>query len=151
VRFVVKLIGAVLLIVGAALSIWSFDNIDRDIAQWLSRPWVRACIVKSETTGDLNYQPRIVYRYIVDHVEYTGTTDLHAPGFGGKWKRYEVARALLNKYQAGDSIDVVYNPLDPSDSTFAPEPTWNLYVQLATGWLLFMLGLFCAVLPRRKV
>jgi hypothetical protein len=148
VRWWAKLVGLLVLHGGVVLVIWSANRLDRSLGL-LSRPTLKACIVKAEITGGRDYRPEITYHYLVDGKEYTGVSDLQAPGFGGKRKRHDAAKGLLEQYRLGDSIDVTYNPARPEESTLMPRPTWDLYVKLSTGLLLFTVGLSLAVLPRK--
>ena len=144
----VRLVGLIILHIGVVLVMWSANSLDQSLGR-TSRPVVRAYIVKAEIAGDRNYQPEITYRYTVDGEQYTGTSDLQAPGFGGKRKRWDTANGLLEDYQPGDSIYVFYNPVRPSESAFTYLPTWDVYVKFATGVLLFACGFFMALLPRK--
>lgn len=134
---------------GVLLVIWTTDDIHRSgqIAGW---PVTTGYIVEIAIEEGRTFRPECVYRYTIDNEEYTGSSHLGAPGFGGKRKRYDVASNLIEQFQPGDSIDVFYDPDQPSESTLSPSVSWDVYVKLATGALVFTIALFVAMLPRRS-
>lgn len=133
---------------GVLLVIWTVDDLrqTRKMENW---PIQTGLVVEVAIEEGRTFRPEITYRYVVNNVEFTGTSHLGAPGFGGKRKRYDVASNLIEQFQAGDSVDVYYNPDQPSESTLSPSPSWDLYVKLATGALVFAIALFVAMLPKR--
>lgn len=143
-----KVAGLLVMHGGVLLVIWTTDDIRRSgqIASW---PVATGYIVEVAIEEGRTYRPECVYRYAVNNVEYTGNSHLGAPGFGGKRKRYDVASSLIEQFKPGDSVDVFYDPEQPSESTLSPAVSWDVYVKLATGALVFMIGFFVAMLPKR--
>jgi len=143
-----RVVGLVVLHAGVLLVLWATYDL-RGAAEVGGWPHVTGRIIETEIEAGRNYRPEITYRYIVDGAEYTRVSHLHAPGFGGKYKKYDAAKGLLEQYRVGDSIDIRYNPNRPGESTLTPQPAWDVYVKLATGVLIFAVGLMAALLPRR--
>lgn len=136
------LIAAPVLLVGALL-LWL--NTGRLQAGWESRSWpqVPGEVVSTEISGDRVYAPLITYRYAVGGSTYTGESTGHAPGFGGKRKRFDAADEIVSHYPPGSKLNVYYEPHDPQVSTLTPGPSWDVFGQLGLGGTLYLGGLIC--------
>ncbi len=149
---IISFVGAVLLLVGAALSLHSVSvfRMWHERSKW---PPVEATVVESTIVGPRVNDPLIGYTYTVNGVNYDGTTKLGAPGFGGKNKRLEVAEELTHEHPVGSVLTVYYNPTDPAVSIPTIHPPWNAYLHLAVG-VMATIGAACSVclilLPRRS-
>ncbi|TFH02997.1 MAG: DUF3592 domain-containing protein [Calditrichales bacterium] len=106
-----------------------------------SWPTVNGRIVASEITGSRAFRPDIICLYQVKGKEYRLETDLNTPGFGHKRARKKTAEIITHEYQAGQSVRLFYNPVRPEEAYIRPGPFWSDYMKLASGVLLFILGL----------
>ncbi len=120
---------------------------DLEEKEW---PVVEGIVTRSEITGERAISPTIEYSYAVNGTTYRTQTHVHAPMFGGKRKKLDVAETLVEKYPVGRKLNVHYNPGQPSRSTLTPGPTWDMYTKPAFGLVLFGAGLFVLFCLRRK-
>jgi len=105
-------------------------------------PSVDGVVVKSEVVGERAPHPLIVFEYTLDGVKHVGNTDLHAPGFGLRTSREEVAYAIVNALPVGAEVKVFYNPSDSTEALLKPGPTWNVLVRLSLGLMLYFIGIY---------
>ncbi len=142
--------GAALIVLhlGVLLVVWSGDELATAVTKqaW---PVVTGQITHADVVDGPDYRPEYEYYYQVNGNEFTGRSILHAPAFGGKIKQYDVSVSLNEERLLDSNLAVHFNPVNPSESTITPDPSWSIYVRLAAGILLFMLGLFTVFLPRR--
>lgn len=132
-------IGVVLTLVGASeLS----DDLGR-ISTW-SRTTAR--IVDSRVTGERAFHVEVVYRYQVDGVAYVDSAVIRQPSFGGKRKRYDVARHLVTDFVPGDDIQVLYNPVHHAQSSIEMHIFWAEYGKTGFGAILVALGVCLAAI-----
>lgn len=143
-----KLAGLLIMHGGVLLVLWTTDDIQESV-QIASWPTTTGSIIAADIEGGRTYRPELTYRYTVESEEYAGVSNLGAPGFGGKRKRYDAASNLIEQFQPGDPVKVFYNLDQPSESTLSPSVSWEVYVRMATGALLFVCGLFVALAPRK--
>lgn len=146
---VITLLAISVVVVGCALTLQSTRSIEKALAgrRW---PTVPGIVRQSMMTGERAIAPLIVYQYTVGDSQYVDSSTLQVPMFGGKRKKYEVARELTKQFPAESSIMVHYNPADPSQSDITGHIPWNLYGQLALGVLLFAAGLSVSVWSLRR-
>jgi len=103
--------------------------------------------VSKRTSKDSNhrtkttYYPKVGYHYQVDGRKYTS----HRIEFGGgetggsqKW-----AQKVVNKYPAGKTVAVHYNPQDPNYGVLEAGFTWRSIIVLLSGILFCAVGVFC--------
>ena len=115
-----------------------------------SWPTADAVVVASKVVGDRAYRPSIEFEYKVVDSLYHATSDMNAPGFGGKRKRFEVAEAWVKEYPPGSTIHVRYNPNNPGQALTSSGPTWNMYAQTGLGLFILTLAGFLITCPTRK-
>ena len=108
-----------------------------EISNW---PSVEGKIVESRVVGERAFRPDIKYIYTVDGEEYTGSSSLDMPGFGGRTSRLDAAEKMVRQYPQGSTISVYYNPENPQQSMLHPKPTYSHYLTLTTAALLFLAG-----------
>jgi hypothetical protein len=127
--------------VGAVLTLFSSHRLHEanDIKSW---PTVTGTVVDAQVTGERAFAPTVTYTYKVRDSQYTAASNLQAPMFGGKRKKYEVAQDLIARYPPGKKVTVYYNPQAPATSTLIPRASWDVYAKLGLGTLLYALGLF---------
>ena len=127
---------------GAGLSyfIWSA------IEGWTAMRWptalgeVTSSVVERVPGGKLgpNYEPRLSYWYSVGGVRYTGDR----VRFGDNVVSFEAtARHRLAPYQTGTSIQVHYDPENPSRSVLSPGVNLRNYAYMVFMGGLFLVGL----------
>lgn len=128
----VRIVFLVVILLGALLAVWRGA---RSLEARSQRDWpvVTGRVVASRLGAGLNYRPEVVFRYGVGDRQYTDTSSLHAPGFGGTRDRLDVAEKLLRDHPANAAVSVYYDPSVPERSTLLPGPTWDLYVQTGLG------------------
>jgi hypothetical protein len=133
-----------LLIISVYLVISRADDVE---GQWAYRSWPTAegVIVSSTIAGKMAFHPLITYEYHFEGIRYTGQTDLSAPAFGNKRKRYEVAAVDTSEYPPGRRVTIHYNPTDPSQSELSVGPTYGPLLQLSFGVTLYMAAIFIAL------
>ena len=105
-------------------------------------PSVDGVVVSSEVVGERAPHPLIVFEYTLDGVKYVGNSDLHAPGFGLRTSREEVAYAIVNTLPVGAEVKVFYNPSDSNEALLKLGPTWDLLVRLSLGLMLYFIGIY---------
>lgn len=138
-KVVIVLAFLFVLIFGVSLTPLFYFQLQKslEIAQW---PTVQGTIVESKVVGDRAFRPDVDYVYTVDGNEYSGTSYLNLPGFGGRTSRFDAAEKLVNQYPKGSSVTVYYNPENPQQSTLLPKPSYSHYLALTTSALLFLVG-----------
>lgn len=139
--------------IGAAVAVVEMISGFVDLRRELSMtrwPIVEGAIVTSEVGGERAFHPEITYSYEVNGIDYSGSSALNAPGFGGKRNRLEQAEILARQYSAGSPISVHYDPSDPAISVLKAEVTYNTYLQLALGLFLIIGVLIWFVFLIRK-
>ncbi|NOG43900.1 MAG: DUF3592 domain-containing protein [Calditrichaeota bacterium] len=113
---------------------------------------INGVILDGKVVGERAKRPELAYNYHVDGVTYTGYSDLATPSFGGKNYRDQSSRAVVSKYEKGDSIHVFYNPQNPEQSVLKILPKWSSYLQYGLGIIFLVLAftlLFSGLLERK--
>jgi len=143
-----RLSSLIVLHVGVALILTNLGrlNVAIDRYDWPSAP---GKVVSARLADSVNFVAVLDYSYMVGNHQYSGTTDLGAPGFGSKSKRFQAAETLINLHRAGDSLTVYYNPDKLSESVVIRNLPWFVYMQLFFGATVFMLGFGLLLLPKR--
>ena len=146
----IRTITILLSIIGAILTLTQTTQLQENLPK---KTWIvsDAIIVKSEIVGERAIRPQIEYVYQVDSINYTGETDLDVPMFGGKRKKYDVARESIKDFQVGDTIRIFYNPVNPEQSFFKLQIKWNVFGKLGFGFLLLLTGIFFSSFPRKRL
>lgn len=79
-------------------------------------------VPRTSTTGSggrsTAYYPVVMYQYQVDGVSYQGDRVSFGMAMGSGSPR--MAQKWIEKYQAGDQVDVYYNPAKPEESVLEP-------------------------------
>ena len=113
--FIFTLIGVILLVVAI---------VSRKKAQKAkSWPTAQGTVISSEvrTHQDISsddghsstsYEPLVKYSYTVNNISYTGSRI----GYGANMFDRNTAQNMANRYMAGSTLPVYYNPIDPHDS-----------------------------------
>jgi len=146
----IRTITILLSIIGAILTLTQTTQLQENLPK---KTWIvsDAIIVKSEIVGERAIRPQIEYVYQVDSINYTGETDLDVPMFGGKRKKYDVARESIKDFQVGDTISIFYNPVNPEQSFLKWQIRWNVFGKLGFGFLLLLAGIFFSSFPRKRL
>lgn len=134
---------------GAILTFLMINNVAGQLSQ---REWpiVDGEVISSKVAGQRAYHPRVIYQYNVDGIMYTDSSDLRAPGFGGKRKRLEVAERLVAQYRKGDMVEVHFNRKRPEDSYLGSSLRWGTFGRLGFGLTLYLAGFFIFLSLRRR-
>lgn len=134
-----RLIILIIIISGIGISLNAAFNLHDELTKenW---PTVTGQIIGVEIVGIRAFHPLVTYRYNVNKIEYESTRHLEAPGFGGKRKRWDVAEKTAALYKPGTKVDIYFNPNDPAESRLIVGPAYGMYLQLALGLLLFIIG-----------
>ena len=119
---------------------------------WNRKNWpiTTGKILASSLTAGRVYRPEVIYSYTIGGVIYEDTTSLQAPGFGGKNQRYDTAVKLLAEYPVGSSVEVHFDPGQPSESDLIVAVRWDKYVKLSFYILINFLCILL-VLPGRRI
>jgi hypothetical protein len=146
----IRTLTIILSIIGAILTLTQSTQLQDNLQK---KAWIvsDAIIIKSEIVGERAIRPQIEYVYQVDHLNYTGETDLDVPMFGGKRKKYDVARESIKNFQVGDTISIFYNPVNPEQSFYRWQIKWNVFGKLGFGFLLLLTGIFFSSFPRKRL
>lgn len=133
-------IGATLVALGLLSLIWGWSDLKSNLAkrQW---PVTSGSVVESYVIDNIAIYPEVIYEYRVNETVHRDTSTLHAPGFGSKRVRRDVARKSIVDYPPGVELTVFYNPVSPSESTLIPHPAWSSYGRVGTGIVLILTGL----------
>ena len=136
---VLVILSLVAFVAGAALTIADSQRLMHliDEMKW---PSVDGSVISSQIEGEQAYHPMITYSYSVADSSYTDSTDLNVPGFGTRFARLDVAKKSVEAYPVGKSLKVYYDPANPANSKLDVIPPWNVFVQLALGMTLSLLG-----------
>ncbi len=137
-------------VAGVVLAVSAFDRLAERFERrdW---PTVDGVIASSIITGERSFAPRITYEFTLNGRRYSGISDRNVPLFGNKRRNMEVAEKEIAGFPPGTPVTVYYDPGDPNRSTIMPEPRWNDYAQSGLGILLFGVGLFLTLLPKKSV
>ncbi len=138
-----------LAVIGAILALVASHSLEEATAvkNW---PTIEGTVVDSRVVGERAFGPAVTYEYAVGDSQYTATSNLRAPMFGGKRKKFEVARKLVEEYPIGKRVTVYYSPANPSKARLFTGAGWDVYAKLGLGVTLFALGLFGLLLTRSK-
>ena len=130
---------------GAAIALWSARSL---VIGARSTHWPRAIgtIVSSkvgerrDSEGSMMYSADISYRYSVHGNELTGDT----VKFGGQLELNSQTRAekLVEKYPAGASVPVFYDPDDPRKCVLEPGKNPVAWLGVAFGTVFMMIGVW---------
>ena len=118
-----------------------------EIKNW---PHTEGVVIEAYIAGARSYYPDIEYEYAVDSQVYTGHSSLHAPMFGGKRKRHNVAETLVRDNPPGKKLPIYYNPKNPAESMVNNYVDWKVYGQSGFGFFMVLLSLWFVVVPVRK-
>ena len=137
-------LGLILLVGGILLVNRDIDRIIDTLGRLHSWPDAQGTVVTSRIVGERAFHVELIYRYEVAGVTYLDTTAIEQPSFGGKNKRYDVAREILSEHPPGSSLEVLYNPKEPHISTIEKSVFWALYAQ--TGFGAFLTAVGCCLI-----
>ena len=118
-----------------------------------SYPHVKGTVISSTVTithgskGRVYYYPQIDYRYTVNGSEYTGSCYRYDNQPNGSASAY----AIVNSHPPNSTVDVYYNPADPTDTLLSPGVDGqDMFISFfISGGILFLwlLPLKCAQQP----
>jgi hypothetical protein len=125
-------------LISVILTVAGIISLQKEIAsgRW---PSTEGQIIASEVKGERAFHPEITYLYTVDGHDFSGTSALNTPGFGGKRNRLELAEYLIAQYPIGSPITVHYKPDDPKTSELHTGMTYRTLLETALG-LILMIG-----------
>jgi hypothetical protein len=129
-------------IVSMILTIAGIINLQSEIAttRWTA---IEGEIITSEVIGQRAFHPMITYSYSTNGQNFSNTSTLDTPGFGGKRNRLELAEYLVARYPAGSSITVYVDPDQPSVSELTVGMTYRTLLETVLG-LILMVGTIVA-------
>lgn len=143
------ILGAVFLAAGIGLSIWGHGMLAeaKASADW---PTVQGKVtssgvsVRKSTSGSGSkkrtstvYEPSVIYDYTVNGKSYTSHRITAGDFSSSSSKR---AHRIVNKYPAGSTATVYYNPDEPYQSVLEPGATFFSYVPFGSGILFAVVG-----------
>lgn len=124
------------------------------VKQARSWPSVKGKVTSSEVQEDrfrnptgkasIAFIPAVEYEYNVSGVSYTG----ERVTFGSTSYDYIISSKICEKFGAGSTPDVFYNPADPAESVLAPKSTEGVRSMIpgifliVTGILIGLVGIF---------
>lgn len=144
-----RIVIVILLSAGIALTVSSSILLNKKMA---SRFWPtdNGRVISSEIVGGTTYRPQIIYEFKAGGKTIRDTSDLGAPGFGGKNTRLEVAEASINQYPPNAEVTVHYDPDDPSDSVIRLSLGWDNLGKLGLGMTLILVNLIVMMSFKRN-
>jgi hypothetical protein len=135
---------------GIVLMAWGGYEIkgSRESGSW---PSVQGAITSSgmskRTTRDSNhrkrttYYPKVGFQYQVDGRNYISSRIAFGTGDTGGSEKW--ARKIVDKYPAGKTVTVYYNPQDPQYGVLESGITWRSIIFLLAGIVFFAGGVLC--------
>lgn len=146
---IIKIVAVFIVLIGVTINVYSSTGLNRYIE---SKAWVEIDgeIISSEILGERSFYPEIIYVYYYDNIKYTDTTNLNIPGFGGKRKRYEVAREHISLYNVGDTIKIYIDRKHPENSSLTHSVKWSVFGQFSFGCLLLFIGFLMILMKKNK-
>ena len=150
-------IGAAFVAVGIAVFIyWGKPTFEKAQASknW---PTVSGVIKSSEVTQSRSsgkekktmYTPNVVFDYELDGRSYTSSSI--AVGSGWSSSNSSAAYQITNKYPAGQTVDVAYDPAEPSVAVLETGVTWSTYFIYYMGLGFAGLGLLIGLFPLAQI
>ncbi|MCP1291917.1 MULTISPECIES: DUF3592 domain-containing protein [Chromobacterium] len=144
-----KVIALLVIAIGVAVSayLWQQSAKAQQAAGW---PSVAGKIVSSEVDwrhargGDSSdrreYRAIVRYEYrVADGVHRAERLRFPNPGYGSS---DEQAREIVQRYPAGKTVPVFYNPQNPEEACLEPGKHWSAWLAQAVGALVVLVGLF---------
>ena len=144
-----KIIALLLIAVGVAISVylWQQSAKAQQASAW---PSVAGKIVSSEVDwrqmrgGDSSdrkeYRAIVRYEYqVADRVYRADRLRFPNPGYGGS---EEQARDIVQRYPAGQAVQVFYKPQNPEEACLEPGKHWTVWLGQAMAALVALIGLF---------
>lgn len=110
--------------------------------------------MSQRTTRDSNhrtrttYYPKVGFQYQVDGRNYTSLRIAFGTGDTGGSEKW--ARKIVNKYPAGKTVTVYYNPQDPQYGVLESGITWRSIILLLAGVAFFIAGVLCVRAKLRR-
>ena len=141
----VKLILLVIAVVGLLITAGGGYFATRS---WQARSWptVEGQITKSEvkreraigdTDEEVQYNAVVKYSFTVDGRSYSG--DRVAFGLGTS-NRSSDARRIIDRYPAGQAVEIHYSPIDPSDAVLETNVGGFAIITLVVGPIILLAG-----------
>lgn len=98
----------------------------------------RSSVVTSRSRDKTHYSFDVVYDYKVEGEGYTSSNVY----FGGEVSSSSSSSAykVKNRYPKGSSVDVYYDPQEPSNAVLEPGAHWQSYIIYAGGWMFLLVG-----------
>lgn len=129
----------IVLALGLAWYAWRQWAAVRESRSW---PTTQGTILRTEITSwqgaqDTMYEPLVRYTYEVGGQSY----ESERVRFGKFWETEEGARAILDRYPLGGSVEVHYNPADPSAATLEAKAAGTIQLFSVCFGALVLLGL----------
>lgn len=140
------LIGLSFIAIGLFISYKSALKIELVVGKKHQFSETKGVVLKKYIAGERAFHPEIIYQFKLDSVIYKDSTTMDPPMFGGKRKKYDVARTILEDFEIGDSVNVIYNPASPKESYLKLSVKWNQFVILFFGYLLISAGILFLLL-----
>lgn len=135
IRINILTITFLIFLAGIILAVISANHL-KEFKKYKTWPKTKGTITIAKVVGNRAFRPDIEYQYEVDGVQYSGTSFLNVPGFGGRTNRLDAAEKIVKQYESKD-ITIFYNPQNPGESLLKINPPYSVYLQLAFGATLF--------------
>jgi hypothetical protein len=129
-----------LILFGAGMIYYFEGEIEGALAQkhW---PVTEGTVIHAEIAGTRAFRPEVTCEYQIDGHKYRLKTDLGTPGFGNKRSRRDTAGRILQEYPEGRTVQIHYDPEDPSRAFLRVGPAWNTFMKLSLGMLILITGM----------
>jgi hypothetical protein len=143
--------GVVLLLIGVGFSSYGYYLLidGKATEDWSAATGqVTQCEVETKTTyrrkrTQHEYLLHLSYQYVVDGQTYTSSRYSHSGGYRSSSER--ACRDEAAKYPVGSSVEVFFNPANPSDAILVRGVTDGDYALFVVGLVLIVVGLpLCA-------
>lgn len=148
-----KTAGKIVLVVGIGFLAWSGYTYSKASASsgWPSTQGEVVVSMVDKTTQTTNsnvkwiYQPILKYDYEIDGVAYSGDR-IRFTSFSISHKKEHKAKREISAYPVGKSVQVFYNPQNPSDSVLETGVGSRVYMGFGVGILMLFVGSIMAKL-----
>jgi len=139
-RVTLGMCGVLIALTGSYLIVENMEPLED---QWARRSWptTDGVVISSRIEGERAYRPAVTYHYRVNGVEYTATSDLTVPPFGGRRTRLQTAERILRTYPKGATVRTLYNPVRPEESMLRPALAFNTLTKIGLGATLLCGGM----------
>ncbi len=136
---------------GLIIAVFESESINGYL-EMRSWPAVNGTIRTSTVVEERAFRPEVTYEFHVNGSDYSRTTDLQMPPFGGRTSKMDAAQKLSGMYPDNSRVVVYYNPENPNNSRIKIGVPVENYLKLSFSFFLLCGGLvflLCSY-PRKK-